>query len=129
MSDTAGNMISIRQFKGYFVLIDFWASWSEYCRLENPNIVKAYHQFKKDGFTVVGVSLDEDKEEWLKAIKNDQLTWTQLSDLKGWENSVAKQLSITSIPSSILIDPDQVIIAKNLRGGELIEELSKHLGK
>ena len=101
------------------MLIDFWASWCGPCRAENPNVVKAFNAFKSKGFTILGVSLDQDKAKWLDAIKKDGLTWTHVSDLKFWNNAVAQQFGIQSIPANFLIDPNGVIIAKDLRGEDL----------
>jgi len=109
------------------VLIDFWASWCGPCRAENPNVVAAFKKFNKKGFEVFGVSLDDNKEKWLEAIKKDGLTWKHVSDLKGWGNAVAKQYGVSSIPHSVLVDKEGIIIAKNLRGEELIKKLEEVL--
>lgn len=129
-NDTAGRPISLSSFRGKYVLLDFWASWCVPCRAENPNVVKAYHAYKDKKFTVVGISLDQAraKAAWLKAIKDDKLEWTQLSDLKFWNNEAAKLYDIKSIPSNYLIDPNGKIIAKNLRGEELQKKLEEILG-
>jgi thiol-disulfide isomerase/thioredoxin len=100
-------------------LVDFWASWCGPCRAENPNIVKAFNKFKSKKFTVLGVSLDQDKPKWLEAIKKDGLAWSHVSDLKYWNNAVAAQFGIQSIPASFLIDPAGKIIARDLRGADL----------
>ena len=126
-ADVNGKEVSIQEFRGQYVLIDFWASWCGPCRDENPNIVRAYNQFKDKNFTVLGISLDRSRENWLAAIQEDKLNWTQLSDLKFWENEVSSMFRISSIPYSILIDPNGKIIAKNLRGPELIRFLSETL--
>lgn len=124
----SGKNISLKEVnKGRYVLIDFWASWCGPCRMENPNIVKAYHQFKDKNFTVLGISLDKERQDWLDAIKEDKLDWTQLSDLKFWENEVSMKFRISAIPYSILIDPDGKIIAKNLRGPALIKFLEENI--
>lgn len=122
-----GKAIKLSDYKGKYVLIDFWASWCGPCREENPNLVKTYQQFKDKGFEIFGVSLDTpgDHQKWVNAIKNDQLTWPQVSDLKGWENEAAKIYGVRGIPASFLIDPSGKIIAKDLRGKALTTELEK----
>lgn len=101
------------------VLIDFWASWCGPCRRENPNIVKAYAQYHSKGFQIIGVSLDENKKEWQDAITKDNLTWTHVSDLKGWACEAAKLYNVSGIPMNFLIDGSGKILATNLRGAEL----------
>ncbi|MGN7720806.1 redoxin domain-containing protein [Chitinophaga sp. 22620] len=126
-NDPEGKPVSLASFRGKYVLIDFWASWCGPCRAENPNVVKAYNNYKDKNFTILGVSLDQPnaKDKWLKAISDDNLTWTQVSDLAFWDNAVAKQYAIRSIPQNFLIDPQGKIIAKNLRGEELNKKLSE----
>lgn len=114
--DTAGNPLKISAFRGKYVLIDFWASWCRPCRQENPNVVAAFDKFKNKNFAILGISLDQNKKAWLDAIKMDGLSWSQVSDLKGWGNEVAAIFKISSIPQNLLLDPEGRIIAKNLRG-------------
>lgn len=122
--DTLGKPVSVSSFKGKYVLLDFWASWCGPCRGENPNVLKAYNQFKDKGFTVFSVSIDENREKWLKAVKEDQLPWTQVSDLKR-KNAAAEQFGIHAIPSNFLLDPNGNIVAVNLRGDALLKKLEE----
>jgi peroxiredoxin len=124
LPDPEGKTVTLSSLKGKYVLVDFWAYWCKPCRNENPNVVKAYKQFKDKGFEVFGVSLDRNKEDWLSAIKEDGLTWTHVSDLKYFESQAALDYNINAIPFSILVDPDGVIIAKNLRGDALQKKLA-----
>lgn len=127
MNDVDGNPFTLSSLRGKYVLIDFWASWCGPCRGENPNVVAAYNKFKDKGFDILGVSLDRDKEAWLKAIADDKLTWHQVSDLKFWQNEAAQLYGVNAIPHSVLLDPDGKIIAKNLRGEALEQKLSEVL--
>jgi len=128
-NDTAGKPVKLSDFKGKYVLIDFWASWCMPCRAENPGVVSAYHKYKDKNFTVISISLDQPgkKSAWLAAIKVDKLEWTQLSDLKFWNNEVAVLYGIKSIPQNFLLDKDGKIIAVNLHGEELDKTLEKIL--
>jgi peroxiredoxin len=125
--DTLGHPVSLSNFKGKYVLLDFWASWCGPCRAENPNVVKAFNKYKDKNFTVLSVSLDQPgkKEAWLNAIHKDGLTWTHVSDLKFWDNAVAKEYGIRAIPQNLLLDPSGRIIAKNIRGEELTKKLEE----
>lgn len=127
LSDTDGKLVKLSDFKGKYVLLDFWASWCAPCREENPNIVRQYEAFKNKNFTILGVSLDEDKSNWLKAIKDDHLNWSHVSELKRWDGIVTNQYKIEGIPASFMLDPSGKIVAKNLRGIELQKFLEKTL--
>lgn len=120
-----GKTLKLSDFKGKYVLIDFWASWCRPCRMENPNVVAAYNRFKEKGFTVLGVSMDSNKEAWIAAIKADNLAWSQVSDLKGWGNEVGAIYGVKGIPQNFLIDKEGKIVAKNLRGPDLDQKLAE----
>lgn len=124
-ADTSGRPVKLSSFRGKYVLVDFWASWCGPCRAENPNVLKVYDAYKDKGFTVLGISLDDKAANWKKAIRDDKMPWTQLSDLKGWKNEISTSYGIQGIPSNLLIDPTGKIIAKDLRGAMLEMKLKQ----
>lgn len=130
-NDQSGNPIKLSSFKGQYVLLDFWASWCAPCRKDNSALVSVFNDFKTKNFTVVGISLDNEngKKDWIKAIQDDKLTWTQVSDLKHWDNSVAKLYGIRGIPENFLIDPNGVILAKGLSPADLRKKLEQIFAK
>ncbi|MBS1608279.1 MAG: TlpA family protein disulfide reductase, partial [Bacteroidetes bacterium] len=127
LPDVTGKQIALSSFKGKYVLVDFWASWCGPCRGENPNVVAAYNKFKDKNFTILGVSLDEQKDAWEAAIKKDGLTWAHVSDLKYWSSSVVPLYGIEGIPYNVLVDPQGKVIAESLRGPALEEKLQEVL--
>jgi peroxiredoxin len=122
-----GQNVSLNSFRGKYVLVDFWASWCKPCRMENPNVVAAFNKFKGKNFTILGVSLDKEKEPWIKAISDDQLFWNHASDLKFWNSAVVPMYGIEGIPFNVLLDPNGMVIAKDLRGEELHKKLAEVL--
>lgn len=127
LNDVNGKPVSLASYKGKYVLVDFWASWCGPCRMENPNVVAAYAKYKAKGFDILGVSLDNNKDKWEDAIRKDQLSWTHVSDLSGWESAVANLYGVKAIPANYLLDKDGKIIAKNLRGEDLVKKLNEVL--
>lgn len=130
MNDVDGNPVTLSsKFGPKLLLVDFWAAWCGPCRQENPNVVKVYTEFNKKGFDIFGVSLDQTREDWVKAIEDDKLTWTHVSDLKFWDNAAAKMYAVQSIPANFLLDENGIIIDKNLRGEDLYNKVSEVLSK
>ena len=129
MNDAEGNPVKLSDIysKNEYTLVDFWASWCGPCRRENPNVVAAFNNYKAKGFGVFGVSLDNDKDKWLKAIADDQLTWPHVSDLKGWKNEAAAMYAVSSIPANLLLDKTGKIIDRNLREAKLQEKMAELL--
>lgn len=125
LNDPFGKSIALSSLRGKYVLVDFWASWCKPCRMENPNVVRMYNQFKAKGFEIFSVSLDDNKDSWIKAINDDKLLWNHVSDLKKWNASVVGSYNIESIPYTVLLDKEGKIVAKNLRGEELEKKLAE----
>ena len=128
-SSPTGQNIKLSSLKGKVVLIDFWASWCKPCRMENPNVVKLYNQYKDKGFTIYSVSLDKQKDRWVNAIQQDGLAWpNHVSDLKGWQSAASAKYGVNGIPYTVLIDKDGKVIATKLRGEQLAQKLKEILG-
>lgn len=125
MPDTLNNFVSPASYRGKYVLVEFWASWCGPCRMEIPHLRETYAAFSHKGFEILGVSMDDNKEKWLKALAEEKMPWKQVSDLKGWKSDVVKMYSIQAIPLNFLVDPDGVIVASNLRGEQLAEKLKE----
>ncbi|HSW67931.1 MAG TPA: TlpA disulfide reductase family protein [Bacteroidales bacterium] len=128
MNDTTGSSVVLNSLLGGYLLVDFWASWCPPCRAENPNKVEAYRIYHERGFDILSVSLDRRREDWIKAINDDQLAWNHVSDLKFWANDAAALYGVNSIPSNVLLNPDGIIIARNLKGSDLHKKLEELLG-
>lgn len=129
-ADTTGTMVSLEDLKGKYVLVDFWASWCSYCRKANSHMVEMYNKYGQYDFVIMGVSLDSKRENWIQAIDDDKLNgWIHVSDLKGWQNEVAAQYGIRSIPQTILIDPQGTIIGRNVKGLKLDKMLEEIFNK
>ncbi|MCE7061961.1 peroxiredoxin [Dyadobacter sp. CY343] len=128
--DTAGKKVSLSDFRGKYILIDFWASWCGPCRAEHPRLKKEFEKYKERDFSIIGISLDKksERDAWIRAIQKDKLVWSQLSDLQGWSNQVARMYDIHAIPANFLIDPNGIVIAKDLRGNLLSDKLAEIFG-
>jgi thiol-disulfide isomerase/thioredoxin len=125
-----GKEMTLSSLRGKYVLIDFWASWCGPCRIENPNVVRLYNKYKGEKFEIFSVSLDKDKEKWIKAIKADGLIWDyHVSDLLGWQTTMVEKYQFNGIPHTVLIDPEGKIIAEKLRGPSLERKLQELFGK
>ena len=128
-ANVEGKPVALKDFKGKYVLVEFWASWCSPCRAENPNLVKQYAQYKEKGFEILSVSLDSEKDKWIDAIQKDGLPWTHVSDLKGWNNTVGRLYGVRAVPASFLVGPDGKIVGKDLRGESLNKKLEEVMGE
>lgn len=128
-ADPQGKLLQLSALRGQYVLLDFWASWCPPCRAENPVLVQAYRHYKGKKFTILSVSLDHNRAAWLKAVQADNLTWPQVSDLKGWDNIAAARYQVEALPQNFLLDPNGHIVGQNLRGPALEQRLALLLGK
>ena len=124
-----GRELSLNEARGKVTIIDFWASWCKPCRMENPNVVKVYNKYHEKGLNIIGVSLDKKKEAWLKAIQDDNLQWSHVSNLQFWQEPIAQAYGVRSIPATFILDEDGNVIAKNLRGPALEEKIAELLGE
>ena len=129
LPDTSGTPVSSSDFKGQYLLVDLWAGWCSPCRAENPNLLAAYNEYKDRNFNVLGISLDQTREKWVSAIQEDQLPWTQISDIKYWNSAAVAHFGVSGIPANFLLDPDGKIVAKDLRGQALWVKLEELLGE
>lgn len=123
-----GDVLSLKDAMGELTLIDFWASWCKPCRIENPNVVSVYNDYKDKGFSIISVSLDKNKKSWEKAIEDDNMDWYHISNLKYWDEPIARKWGVSSIPATFLIDKNGIIVAKNLRGQALRDKVDEYLG-
>ena len=128
LANPDGEVITLSSLRGNYVLIDFWAAWCGPCRRENPNVVRVYNEYSEQNFEILGVSLDRTRDKWLGAIAQDGLPWLHVSDLKYWRSQAAQDYQVSAIPATFLIDPDGIIIAKNLRGASLEAKLREIFG-
>lgn len=130
-ADVNGTMHKLSEYAGHgrWLFVDFWASWCGPCRAEMPNVVANYEKYHDKGFDIVGLSFDKDKNAWLRAISDLKMNWTHLSDLQGWQTKAAQVYNVRSIPSSLLIDPQGVIVAIDLRGAQLGDKLKEIFGE
>ena len=129
LPDQNGKMVSVKDFRGKYVLIDFWASWCGPCLREMPNVVKLYKECKGKNFEILGISLDKDKNAWTAAVKKNGMKWVQVCDLKMWRTEPVKLCNVRAVPYTVLIDPEGKVVALNLRGEELIAKVKEIVGK